>query len=323
MDHLDTLGRLALGSRMKRLSERFVDEASAIYAQHDIEFEPKWFPIFHFVSTNGSASITDIAAAVGVTHPAVNQIGGQLIEAGLLTAAAGDDRRKRMLSLTAKGQRMRARLEPVWRAMHAAVSDIMEEAGYDLVNVVAAVEKSLDRSGYLARTQRMLAVLKEKPEVVPLTPELVPHFERLNRVWIEKYFAFEDGDRKIFAHPENIVTEGGAVLFVRLGDKIVGTCALVKDGSKKLELVKMAVDEAYQGLGLGKVLLSSAIEEAKRLGARKLCLETNSVLKAAVNLYKSLGFQAVAHASSSGYSRVDTVMELDLKEKTKRKVAQA
>jgi len=34
---------MALGSRLRRLSEKFTEDAAKIYALYDIAFDPKWF----------------------------------------------------------------------------------------------------------------------------------------------------------------------------------------------------------------------------------------------------------------------------------------
>jgi hypothetical protein len=61
-------------------------------------------------------------------------------------------------------------------------------------------------------------------------PELRPHFENLNREWIEKYFEIEPHDLKVFATPEREVLEkGGEILFAELDGQIVGTGALTHD----------------------------------------------------------------------------------------------
>jgi len=39
-------GLLILGTRMKRISDRFLSEVSKIYKERKIGFEPVWFPVF-------------------------------------------------------------------------------------------------------------------------------------------------------------------------------------------------------------------------------------------------------------------------------------
>ena len=137
------------------------------------------------------------------------------------------------------------------------------------------------------------------------------HFSRLNSAWIERYFSLEEADRELFANPGKIVKDGGFLFFARSGKKIVGTCALIKEGNGEFQIAKMAVDEAYQGMGIGKQLLQTCIDRARQQNAKAVCLETNTKLSAAVQLYKKAGFVPVEN-SASHYSRVNMVMRLEL-----------
>ncbi|MBC7909040.1 MAG: GNAT family N-acetyltransferase, partial [Pyrinomonadaceae bacterium] len=54
---------------------------------------------------------------------------------------------------------------------------------------------------------------------------------------------------------------------------------------------KMYFDKSLRGKGFGKRTLERMIEEAKLRGFRRIYLETNSVLKEAIGLYKKFGFE--------------------------------
>jgi ribosomal protein S18 acetylase RimI-like enzyme len=59
------------------------------------------------------------------------------------------------------------------------------------------------------------------------------------------------------------------------------------------EIKRLSVDPASRGLGLGRRLMTSALEEARRLGARCVLLDTGVYDKAAHNLYDKLGFRRI------------------------------
>ena len=149
------------------------------------------------------------------------------------------------------------------------------------------------------------------PEVVPFSSHLAPHFEALNREWIEQFFAIEQADLDVFRDPcGRIVAPGGQIFFV-LNDRIVvGTCAVVRHANDVYELAKMAVTRRAQGLGLGNLLITTAIEFARQAGAQKLILLTNSRLEPALHLYEKYGFKRVPIKSAQEYSRADVEMEL-------------
>src|SRR2546427_1213884 len=51
---------------------------------------------------------------------------------------------------------------------------------------------------------------------------------------------------------------------------------------------------------------------ARMAGARKVVLETNSRLAAALHVYRKLGFKAAPTRAGSTYARTDTALELEL-----------
>ncbi|RUM55218.1 MAG: hypothetical protein DSY86_02240 [Marinomonas sp.] len=65
---------------------------------------------------------------------------------------------------------------------------------------------------------------------------------------------------------------------------------MLPHSAHEIELGKLAVTEAYQGLGIGEALLSDAMDEAKRLGGQRLMLESHTSLAQALKLYRKAGF---------------------------------
>jgi len=150
-------------------------------------------------------------------------------------------------------------------------------------------------------------------KIVQYKSEYRKYFEQLNRAWVEKYFKIEPMDEALLLFPEEaILKRGGAIFFVEHQQQIIGTVALVLVDTGIYEIAKMAVDERFRGLGAGKLLCSTAIEEARIRRADKLILFTNSQLKAAIGIYRQLGFKEV-FLDGQEYSRADTKMELLLK----------
>ena len=139
-------------------------------------------------------------------------------------------------------------------------------------------------------------------------------FRQLNEEWIERYFRLEDKDRETLAKPHKILDGGGQIVMAVLGEDRIGCCALVRIGDREYEVAKMTVSDRYRGLGYGRAVLAGTIEEARRMGARRLYLETNSKLTPAITLYGSLGFRHLPpeRVVPSPYARADVFMELYL-----------
>ena len=149
--------------------------------------------------------------------------------------------------------------------------------------------------------------------VVPFDQSLAPHFESLNREWIEKDFVVEDTDLLVFRDPfGQIVARGGEIFFVISEGNVVGTCAVIPHGEKDFELAKMAVTASARGQGFGNLLIERVIDFAKQAGGRKLILVSNTLLGPAVKLYEKHGFKSVPITDAGDYHRVDIQMELPL-----------
>jgi 2-hydroxychromene-2-carboxylate isomerase len=76
MDLIIELGELALASRLKRLSERLMRDVSRVYRELDEPFEARWFPLLRALLEESPQGVTQVARALGLTHPAVNQLAG-------------------------------------------------------------------------------------------------------------------------------------------------------------------------------------------------------------------------------------------------------
>ena len=149
-------------------------------------------------------------------------------------------------------------------------------------------------------------------EITNYNSELNEAFASLNKAWLQKYFAVEPIDEKIFANPqEYIIDNGGYIFFAKLDDDIAGTFALMKVEEGVYELSKMAVDEKFQGKKIGNRMIEFSLEKAKELGAQKVILYSNTALKPAIHLYNKFGFEEVPLGNVE-YKRADIKMEIDL-----------
>jgi len=155
----------------------------------------------------------------------------------------------------------------------------------------------------------------ENIQIVEYSSIYQEDFKRLNEEWISTYFEMEEADKKALNDPENYILNKGGKILVAIEDKtVLGVCALLKmtNDDFDYELAKMAVSPKAQGKGLGYLLGKTMLERAKQLGAKKIYLETNSLLQPALSLYNKLGFKKIT-GFPSPYKRCDIQMELELK----------
>ena len=84
---------------------------------------------------------------------------------------------------------------------------------------------------------------------------------------------------------------GGAFYVLEEKDgSIIASYGLYLIDEQTCELRKMYLHSSYRSKGLGKLLLEDALAKARQIGFKRMTLETASVLKEAISLYKSYGF---------------------------------
>lgn len=314
MDFYSQIGKVALGSRLRRLSDRFTEDAAKIYTLYNVAIEPKWFPVFYVLSQKENAAVTEIAQIIGQSHASVSQIVRGMSTRGLVTTKKhSQDARVSVIELSDAGRQLIPDLEQQCNDVNQTVEDLLLESQHDLWNAIAEVEFLLDNKSFWERVQAARKIREQKSvEIIDYSPEFYDDFKRLNYEWIEKYFELEESDHQSLDHPdEKILKSGGHIFMAQYKSEIVGTCALIKLDDNTYELVKMAVAETAQGKGIGWLLGQAAINKARELKAETIFLESNTILKPAINLYQKLGFRKVVGQPSS-YQRCNIQMELKL-----------
>jgi len=152
----------------------------------------------------------------------------------------------------------------------------------------------------------------EQVKIIEYSDELADDFARLNKAWLQKYFVIEPIDHEMLSDPKRyFIQRNGFLFFAKTGNIIAGTFALLRESDDIYELSKMAVDEGFQGKKIGNLMLEFAIEKAKKLGAKKLILYSNTKLKPAIHLYRKFGFTEIP-LDHSDYERADIKMEINL-----------
>lgn len=309
---LNELNELALGTVLKRLTDRLYASIDQIYHDSGIEFHGSWFAPMISISSHGSRSITEVASEIGLSHPAVTHISKQLLAAGLVTESPDpDDGRRRLLRLTAKGRQRLLDLQPVWHGIAETTRNYFERTGHDVFAILKAYEQILQESDLVADT---LAAIKRHRqagiEIIEFEPDLADHFYTLNVEWLKKHFFVEARDEEVLSSPETFIIEpGGSILFARYQQVIIGTCALIPIAPGHYEIAKMAVTKQYQGTGVGRKLLDAVIERFHQCQGQHLELETSSKLVPAISLYQSAGFvQVPPPETASSYQRADFFM---------------
>lgn len=316
MELFEKTGKMALGSRLRLFTARITDDAAKIYEWYQIDFTPKWFPVFFVLAEGHEKTITEIADEIGHSQPSVSKIIKEMIESGLVKEnQKSPDKRRNVVALTRKGKNISERLTLQCADVDAAVESVISEARHNLWEALAEWEYLLDQKSLFKRVQEQRKLRESKEvQIVEYKDKYHVAFKALNEEWITTYFQLEEADRKALDNPKSYILDKGGKIFVALyNGEPVGVCALIKmnDPDYEYELAKMAVSPAVQGKSIGWLLGQAVVNAAKKLGASRLYLESNTALKPAINLYNKLGFKKVI-GRSTPYTRCNIQMELVL-----------
>jgi len=316
MKLFERTGKMALGSRLRLLTAKVTEDASKIYDLYNVEFSPKWFPVFFILSKDGEKTITEIATEIGHSQPSVTKIIKEMTVADLVQEnLKSADKRRNVVALTEKGKFLSEEMAPQWQDVDQAVESIMNEATHNLWEAIEEWEFLLAQKSLFKRVEEQKKQRESKDvEIVEYDSKYQSVFKSLNEEWISTYFEMEQADYKALDNPKEYILDKGGKIFVALyKNEPLGVCALIKmnDSDYDFELAKMAVSPKAQGKNIGFLLGDFAIKTAKNLGAKKIYLESNTILKPAINLYHKLGFQKIVGLPTP-YKRCNIQMELNL-----------
>lgn len=317
MEFFNKTGKMALGSRLRLLTAKVTEDGEQIYSLYGVPLVPKWFPVFFLLSEEGVKTITDISEEIGHSQPSVTKIIKEMTASGLIEGnLKSEDKRRNVVGLTKKGKELSAKLKVQCADIDKAVDDILGEATHNLWEAIAEWEFLLEQKSLLTRVKEQKKLRESKDvQIVNYEPKYQSAFKDLNEEWISSYFEMEEADYKALDNPQEYILDKGGKIFVALyNNEPVGVCALIKmnDGKYDYEMAKMAVSPKAQGKNIGFLLGQAIVNAAKELNAAKIYLESNTILKPAINLYHKLGFKKIA-GNPTPYKRCNIQMELSLK----------
>jgi DNA-binding MarR family transcriptional regulator len=167
-------GLLIIGTRLKRLSDRFLSEVSRIYKSQNIRFEPAWFPIFFLIDKKGTLSLTEIASELEVSHSAISQMITQLLNEKIveIEQEASDARIKKIV-FSAKGKKLIEQVHPVWTALQKSLDQLMpaDLSGEHFLKTISQIEEKLTNNSLYETT--LSYIDKNTPEVELIQPDEV------------------------------------------------------------------------------------------------------------------------------------------------------
>lgn len=152
-----------------------------------------------------------------------------------------------------------------------------------------------------------------KVDIIPFEERYIQDFTEINVEWLEEFFVVEEYDIQILKQAkEKIIDQGGEIFFARVDNQIVGTVAMINRDELGYELAKMGVRPAYQGRKIGQKLMDVCLDYARNKGIKRVYLESNRIMKPAINFYYKTGFTELKEYQPTPYKRSDIQMEIFL-----------
>ncbi len=163
-DFLDELGELALGSRLKRLSEKVLSDAANIYQDFDVNVQPKWFTLLALLHRKLRVNVVEASEYLGLSQPAISQFCRQLADEGLVSfVTCEQDSRRKVLTLTPRGREEVNKMLPMWQAVQKAAEQLCREFENDFYRSLRKCEKALAEKSLQQRTAEAYNELYVRP----------------------------------------------------------------------------------------------------------------------------------------------------------------
>jgi carbonic anhydrase len=134
------------------------------------------------------------------------------------------------------------------------------------------------------------SVREARPEDVASVRELFEDYQQ----WLGIDLCFQGFQEELDSLPGAYSPPAGNLFIATLDHKPIGCAAIRKQSGDACELKRLFVRETGRGYGIGAGLLRRALREAKKLGYRRVRLDTLSRMDKAMKLYEDMGFRTVS-----------------------------
>jgi GNAT superfamily N-acetyltransferase len=104
---------------------------------------------------------------------------------------------------------------------------------------------------------------------------------------------FQDFQTEISRLPGDYAAPEGCLLLALADRTPINCIALRKWSRDTCEMKRLYVREIFRGRGVGRLLVQALIDNALRIGYRRIRLDTVPAMQAARRLYRSLGFAEI------------------------------
>lgn len=125
------------------------------------------------------------------------------------------------------------------------------------------------------------------PDEIPLIRSLFREYSAEQEVDL----CFQGFEQELATLPGKYARPRGGIWLAESAGAIAGCVAMRPVDSERAELKRLFVRPVYRGSGLGRTLTLWVLDQADKLGYRRLVLDTLPTMTSAIALYRSLGFR--------------------------------
>jgi DNA-binding MarR family transcriptional regulator/ribosomal protein S18 acetylase RimI-like enzyme len=238
------------------------------------------------------ATPRDVRARLGLDSGYVSRLIRALERDGLVQTRPdpSDGRTKRLCVTPAGRSEMRVLDRMADELARSALAPLTDEQRTRLLHAQAEVRHLLAIS--------MVAVAPADPTSADARWCLAHYFSELGE-------RFEEGfepSRTLPADSRDLIPPDGAFVLARFEGQPAGCGALKTVGPGVGEIVRMWVDRAHRGLGIGARILDALEREASARGHHAVRLYTNRSLKEAQAMYRERGYVEIARYNDDPYA---------------------
>ncbi|WP_035425755.1 bifunctional helix-turn-helix transcriptional regulator/GNAT family N-acetyltransferase [Halalkalibacterium ligniniphilum] len=214
-----------------------------------------------------------------------------------------DDKRQYALYLTDHGQKI----------LHT----LIEHANHEIGKMLQTMSDH-EQAKLVASMEAIEAILTKKPltnaklSIRSFQPGDVGYVASLHGALYAKSYGFGSifeydvmkGLTEFIEKPDR-----GGLWIAEVNGEPVGSIAITKSSEKVAQLRWFIIDEKYQGLGIGKKLMNTAIVFCKEQGYQHVFLWTVSILKTARHLYQSYNFTLTEKKENNSWTGTNLTEE--------------
>jgi DNA-binding MarR family transcriptional regulator/GNAT superfamily N-acetyltransferase len=294
------------------LGERIaaVRRFNRFYTQRIGVLRDNWHPfsltearVLYELTRQDEASASDLIAQLGIDAGYLSRVLRRFKHQGLIRKEASpSDRRRILLSLTAKGRKAFAPLEARSNEqVGAMLATLAPDVQQEMLGAMRSIENVLNG-------RRDRNYMLRPPRRGDLGWVIARHatFYLENYGWREPFEAMCAQIVADFGNKNDPQRE--RCWIAERHGQTVGSIFLVKETDDVARIRLLLVDPSAQGLGIGPALVDACVAFARQAGYRRITLWTHSVLAAARQIYQRNGFTLTESKQHNSWG-VDVVGE--------------